>query len=145
MAAPSSRPIGKFRFLVEIDGLTVAHFQSVSGLKHEIEVLEQAEGGINDRVHKLPGAGTYPNISLKVGYIVDRTLEQWHQDFVRAPGETGRKSGSIVLLGDDGTEVARWNFVRAWPVKWEGPEFDGSQGQIHVESVEIAHEGIRPG
>lgn len=136
-----TRSIGKFRFKVEIDGLTVAHFQSVSGLSHEIEVLSHPEGGVNDRLHKLPGQGSYPNITLKMGYV-DRALESWHQDFSRSPGKVGRKNGSIILLDDANMEVKRWNFRRAWPVKWEGPDFDASQNQIAVESVEIAHEGI---
>jgi len=138
----SDRPFGKFRFLVEIDGLTLAHFQSVSGLSHEIEVTEFQEGGLNDRLHKLPAQGRFPNVTLKVGYVDNRLLEQWHFGYTQKPKDTGRKNGSIVLLGDDGEEVARWNFTRAWPVKWEGPELDSGQAQILVESVEIAHEGL---
>lgn len=138
----AQRPYGKFRFMVEIEGLALAHFQSVGGLGHEIEVLSYQEGGINERHHKLPGQGSYPNVVLKVGYVDNRLLEGWHRDFSRSPDKVGRKNGSIVLLGDDGSEVARWNFTRAWPVKWEGPELDASQSQILVESVEIAHEGI---
>ena len=139
---PSTRPYARFRFVVEIDGLQLAHFQSISGLGHEIEVLAQQEGGVNDRLHKLPGQGSYQNLVLKVGYIHNRLLEDWHVAFQRKPGATGRKNGSIVLHDDDGSEIARWNFTRAWPVKWEGPELDSSASEILVESVEIAHEGI---
>jgi phage tail-like protein len=142
---PTTRPFGKFRFVVEIDGLSLAHFQSVGGLSHEIEVLAQQEGGVNDRMHKLPGQGSYPNVVLKVGYIDNRLLEDWHFGYSKAPGGVGRKNGSIVMLDDAGQEKARWNFTRAWPVKWEGPELDASQSQIMVESVEIAHEGITRG
>lgn len=139
---PQSRPYGKFRFMVEVDGLALAHFQSISGLNHEIEAVEYQEGGVNDRMHKLPGQGRYPNLVLKVGYIDNRLLEGWHRDFSATPKSVGRKNGSIVLLNDDGAEIARWNFTRAWPVKWEGPDLDASQSALLVESVEIAHEGI---
>jgi phage tail-like protein len=142
MPAQNSRPFGKFRFMVEVDGLSLAQFQTVSGLHHEIEAVEYQEGGVNDRLHKLPGQGRYPNLVLKVGYVDNRLLENWHRDFTNTPGKVGRKNGSIVLLNDDGTEAARWNFTQAWPVKWEGPELDASQNAILVESVEIAHEGI---
>lgn len=141
----ADRPYGKFRFKVEIDGLTMAHFQTVGGLSHEIEVLTHQEGGVNDRLHKLPGQGSYPNISLKLGYVNSALVENWHLGFTRKPGGVGRKNGSIVLLDDDGSEVARWNFQRAWPVKWEGPEPDASGSDILVESIEIAHEGITRG
>lgn len=139
---PSSRPLGKFRFQMQIDGFDVGHFQSIGGLSHEIEALEFQEGGVNSHLHKLPGQGRYPNLTLKVGYINTRLLEEWHHGFAKAPGQVGRKSGAIVLLGDDGQEVARWNFRGAWPVKWEGPELDATAEQILVESVEIAHQGI---
>ena len=138
-------PYGKFRFKVEVDGVTLAHFQSVSGLTHEIEVLTYQEGGVNDRQHKLPGQGSYPNITFKQGYVHTAFLEDWHFNFSKKPGAVGRKTGSIILLGDEGTEIGRWNFERAWPVKWEGPEFDSGQSEHHVESVEIAHEGIKRG
>jgi len=128
--------------MVEIDGLAVAHFQSVGGLSHEIEVLTYQEGGVNDRFHKLPAQGSYQNIVLKTGYINTHAVEDWHVAFTRTPEKVGRKNGSIVLLGDHGQELARWNFTRAWPVKWEGPELDGGATEIAVESVEIAHEGL---
>ena len=141
----AKRPSGKFRFLVEVDGVTMAHFQSVTGLSHEIEVLTHQEGGVNDRLHKLPSQGSYPNIVLKLGYMSSELAETWHTRFSRNPTSEGRKNGSIVLLNDDGAEVTRWNFRRAWPVKWEGPELDVSAAEIAVESIEIAHEGLTKG
>ncbi len=137
-----TRPFGKFKFLVEIDGLTIAHFQSINGLSHEVEVLTYQEGGVNDRLHKLPAQGSYPNLTLKTGYINTTVMEGWHVGYAKSPGTTGRKNGSIVLLNDDGSELCRWNFTRAWPVKWEGPELDSGGAQIAVETLEIAHEGL---
>jgi phage tail-like protein len=136
------RPLGKFRFKVEIDGLTLAHFQSITGLQHEIEALEFQEGGVNDRMHKLPGQGRYPNLVLKAGYVNSEMLEGWHMDFTKKPGAVRRKNGSIILCDDAGETVARWNFFQAWPVKWEGPQLDSSGQDILVETVEIAHHGV---
>ena len=53
-----------------------------------------------------------------------------------------RRNGSIVLLDLDGTEKVRWNFVRAWPAKWEGPDLDAAGTNVAIETLEIAHEGI---
>lgn len=136
------RPLGKFRFKVEIEGLTLAHFQSISGLQHDIEALEVQEGGLNERMHKLPGQGKYPNLVLKLGYVNSQMLEGWHASFTQKPGSVRRKSGSIILCDDAGEPIARWNFFDAWPVKWEGPQLESSGGEILVESVEIAHHGL---
>lgn len=137
--AANSRPFGKFRFAIEISGLTVAHFQSVTGLAHEVEVFTHQEGGQNERTHKLPAQGSYPNLVLKAGYAVDDTLEKWHRKF---PHGEGRKNVTITLHDDMGQTKKTWSFRDAWPVKWEGPELDASQSQIAVQSIELAHSGM---
>jgi len=133
---------GTFNFKLEVGGITLGHFQNVTGLSHEIEVLTHQEGGVNDRAHKLPGPGSFPNITLKLGYVASELAEDWHFNFGANPGSVGRKDGSIILLDDKLEEVVRWNFVRAWPVKWEGPELNSSADNQAVETLEIAHEGL---
>jgi phage tail-like protein len=38
--------------------------------------------------------------------------------------------------------VARWNFFRAWPVKYTGPTFSAEGNDVAIETLEIAHEGL---
>ena len=40
------------------------------------------------------------------------------------------------------TEVARWNFVRAWPTKWEGASFSAKGNDIAIDTLVLAHEGL---
>ena len=40
------------------------------------------------------------------------------------------------------TEVVRWNFVRAWPTKWEGPAFNAKGNDIAIDTLVLAHEGL---
>ena len=50
-----------------------------------------------------------------------------------------RRNGSIVALALDGkTEVGRWNFTKAWPVRWEMTEFDAASGEAACEILELA-------
>lgn len=139
---PDARPIGAFRFAVKVDGIpdTAARFQSVSGLSHEFEIVTHQEGGLNDRTHQLPGQGKYPNLVLKTGYLVNPALESWHRDFVKNRGP--RRNVTVDLLDLSGAKVRSWTFERCWPVKWEGPQFDGSQAAIAVQTLELAHEGL---
>src|SRR5688500_12379929 len=106
-------PYGNFTFLVEIDGITRAAFQQVSGFDSTIDVTEHREGGENTTVRKLPGLTKYSNIVLKWGLTDDRELYDWHRQAVL--GQVERKNGSIVLLDSQGKEKVRWNFVNAWP------------------------------
>jgi len=133
-------PYLNFNFLVEIDGITRAAFHEVSGLDSTIDVIEHREGGDNTTPRKLPGMTKHSNIVLKWGMTDDEQLYQWHRDTVK--GNIQRKSGSIVLLDRRGQEVARWNFVRAWPTKWDGPDLTAEGNDVAIETLELAHEGV---
>lgn len=133
-------PFGNYNFLVEIDGITRAAFQEVSGFDSTIDVIEHREGGENTTLRKLPGMTKYSNITLKWGITDDMELYLWHRQAVI--GQLERKNGSIVLLGRDGQEVARWNFLRAWPTKYDGPDLNAEGNDVAIETLELAHEGL---
>lgn len=132
-------PYGSFRFLVEIDGIARAAFSECTGFDSAVEVTEYQEGG-DPTKRKIPGRTTYSNIQLKWGMSDDPDLYEWHRKAVR--GEIERKNGSIVLLNRMGEEVARWDFVRAWPTKWTGPALNASSNDLAIETIEIVHEGL---
>jgi phage tail-like protein len=133
-------PYGNFNFLVEIDGITRAAFHEVSGFDSTIDVIEHREGGDNTTVRKLPGMTKHSNIVLKWGLADDRDLYDWHRDAVN--GKVQRRNGSIVLLDRQGQERMLWNFVNAWPSKWDGPDFNAEGNDIAIETLELAHEGV---
>jgi phage tail-like protein len=133
-------PYGNFNFLVEIDGITRAAFHEVSGFDSTIDVIEHREGGENTTVRKLPGMTKHSNIVLKWGLADDTDLYNWHRDAVN--GKVQRRNGSIVLLDRQGQERMRWNFVNAWPSKWDGPDLNAEGNDIAIETLELAHEGV---
>ena len=134
-------PYGSFRFLVEIDGIARGSFQQCTGFDSTVEIKEFREGGDNATMRKLPGLVKYSNIQLKWGMLSDTDLYEWHRRAV--DGDVQRKNGSIILLDRKGDEVARWDFERAWPTKWDGPDLNAESSDAAVEMIEIAHEGIR--
>ena len=130
--------IGYFR--VELDGIDSGAFRKCSGLKTETEVFEYQEGGDNDATHKLIGPTKASHIVLTKGFVSDPALFKW-RDEVQASGAKAikRRNGSIVALALDGkTEVGRWNFTKAWPVRWEMTEFDAHSGEAACEILELA-------
>ena len=136
-------PYVNYNFLVEIDGIRRAAFQECSGFDSTVEVIEHREGGENSTVRKIPGMAKYSNIVLKWGMTDDADLYNWHRRVV--DGAIERKNGSVVLLDRLGNEVARWNFFRAWPTKWDGPNLTAEGNDVAIESLELAHEGIQRG
>lgn len=134
-------PFRSYNFLVEIDGLTQASFQECSGLDATTEPIDYREGGDNTTVRKLPGRTSYSEITLKRGMSDSVELWDWFKQI--RDGTVTRKNGSIVVYDlANASEVARWNFVRAWPTKWEGPSFNATGNEIAVETLTLAHEGV---
>src|SRR5260221_10739897 len=131
-------------FKVEIEGFDSASFRKCSGLKSETEVFEYQEGGDNEATHKLVGPTKASNIILTKGFISDPGLFKW-RDEVQASGtnKIKRRGGSVVALALDGkTEVGRWNFTKAWPVRWEMTEFDAASAEAACEILELAGHSV---
>ena len=134
-------PLRNFNFLVEIDGIAQASFIECSGLGSTTEVIENREGGDNTTVRKLPGKTSYSDISLKWGLTSSQLLWTWRQDIIS--GLVVRKNGSIVVFDlDNRQEVTRWNFLRAWPTRWEGPAFNARGSEVAIDTLVLAHEGL---
>ena len=141
MAPPQRNdPYKAFNFQVEIDGVHQAGFSEATGLESETAVVEYRVGGEPNTVRKLPGLTKYANIVLRRGITQDQDLWNWRKSVVE--GKVDRRNGSIILLDDDRTEVARWNFVNGWICKWEGPSFNARANEVAIETIEIAHEGL---
>jgi phage tail-like protein len=134
-------PYRNFNFLVELEGIAQASFTDCSGLGSETEVIETREGGDNTTVRLLPGKTKYTHITLKWGLTESTELWDWRQQIV--DGNVVRKNGSIVVFDlTNHTEVARWNFVSAWPTKWDGPTFNAKGNDIAIDTLVLAHEGL---
>jgi phage tail-like protein len=134
-------PFLGYNFAVEIEGLVAGGFSEVSGLQTEIEVQDYREGGVNEYIHKRAGPTRYPsNLILKKGMTDSRTLWNWYRDV--AQGKVERKNVSVLLLDSTGQEKVRWNFEKAYPVKWVGPDLKGAATEVAVETLELAHRGI---
>ena len=130
-----------FNFLVEISGLVVGGFTEVSGLQAEVEVEDYREGGMNWYTHKLPGPVRYPsNLILKQGLTDAALLYGWYTQ-VRM-GVIVRQHISVVLLDNLQDEKKRWNFLLAYPIKWEGPQLRSNANEVAVETVEFVHKGL---
>jgi phage tail-like protein len=135
-------PYVSFNFLIELDGIAQASFMECGGLESTTEVIEARDGGNPTTVYKLPGKTAYADISLKWGLTDSVELWTWRQQVV--DGTVVRKNGSIVVFDlQNRREVARWNFVNAWPSKWTGPSFNARGDEIAIETLVLAHEGIK--
>jgi phage tail-like protein len=136
-AAPSGTALG--------DGA----FQECSGLEIEMEVQEYQEGGRNDGVIRRAGRAKYTNIILKRGMFygaegsVNRDLWHWLQDMVAGVRPIARYDGIIQVMSTGDSVAATWVFDRGLPQKIRGPELNAKTGEVAIEELHIAHEGLR--
>jgi phage tail-like protein len=131
--------IGNFNFRVEIEGLMAAAFKSLDGIGSETDVIEY--GGAMDQVlRKRPGRTKYTDITLKRGQTTNDELWAWRKSVI--DGQITRKSGSIVICADDGSEITRYNFFEAWPTKWKGFTLDGKGTDGSVEEITLTLEKL---
>lgn len=125
-------------------------FQECSGLDVEMDVQELQEGGRNDGVIRQVGRGKYANLVLKRGMFfgegggVDTQLWGWLQGILAGERPVTRVDGAVRLLGHDGrTVLATWVFDRGLPARIAGPTLNARTGDVAVEELQIAHEGLR--
>lgn len=141
MATKRLDPYNGYNFTVEVGGVQIAGFRSVSGLETTISSLTYREGGDASLSQRpMPGMVTYSNITLSRGVTSDRTLFDWHQGFVQGAGT--KQNVSIILCDNARNPKIRWNLSKCWPTRWTGPSLDATGDAIAIESLELAHEGI---
>jgi phage tail-like protein len=138
-------PYITLHWFVEVEGVVVATFSECSGLSIETEVHEYRAGGQNTYMLKFPGPTKYGNLVLKRGITDNTKLWDWYLQIVQAgqQGQNLRKSITVMLYDyRSESPVRRWQFIRAFPVKWTGPELRADQGAMAIETLEFAHEGL---
>jgi phage tail-like protein len=131
------------RFYVAIEGMPQAVFAEASGLNIEMAVEEVEEGGNNDFVHRIPGRSKLTNLTLKRGITNSNEFLTWALEV--AHGKLTKRNLSVVLYNPDGSEFMRWDYTKAYPVKWNGPQLKSDDTANAIESLELAYEGMKIG
>ena len=144
-----------FRFRVKLrqsgGGTTLGDggFQECSGLEVEMDVQDYMEGGNNDAVIRRAGRAKYSQLILKRGMFyssagaTNRELWDWLQRMVSGQRPIARYDGQIEVMSVADEVAATWVFTRGLPAKIKGPELNAKSGEVALEELHIAHEGLR--
>jgi phage tail-like protein len=130
-------------------GLGDGGFAECSGLDVEMDVQELHEGGRNDGVIRRVGPAKFQSIVLKRGMLhprggaVNSELWQWLQDVVAGVRPVRRYDGVVEVMSVADAVAAKWVFSRGLPAKLTGPQLNARTGEIAIEELHIAHEGLR--
>jgi phage tail-like protein len=133
-----------YHFSIEIDGVTIAQFQEVSGIASEIAVIDLQQNMKDGKflIHKLPGNRKPPTITLKRGKNASKDIWDWHEKIYQGKVTDARKNGSVVLYNYDHSEVGRYTFVNAWPSKVSMSALKAGSNEVLMEEVTLVCEEL---
>jgi phage tail-like protein len=133
-------PLRGFRFLLEIDAIASGGFARVKGLSREVKYESYREGGVVEYEHKLITQVSYPVVILERGLALD---DLWKWALAVADGEVTRKTIRIRLQNEANEKAWAWQIEHALPVKWASSDLDAQGSPVVMESIELAHHGLR--
>jgi phage tail-like protein len=142
--ASKTHPFTALHFAVSWgDTNSTISFSEVSGLTLESEPIEYRTGDdITLSLRKVPGLRKFGNVTLKRG-IVPAENGFWDWWNTIQSGEVERRPVTISLLNEEHAPVMTWELSAAFPVKVEGPGLNATGNEIAIETMEIAHEGLK--
>lgn len=136
-------PLPKFYFSVDIGDQTNCPFQEVSGLDTETQVIEYRAG--NNKLFstiKMPGIVKFGNVTLKKGiFVKDNKFWAWYSQI--GMNTIKRVTVTIKLLDQQSSPTMTWTLSNAWPTKITGTDLKSDGNEVAVETIEIAHEGLK--
>jgi phage tail-like protein len=125
------------RFTVECDGVTIGGIHTVEGLEFENDVIEYHDGD-NGVTQFRPGRQRQGRVKLVRDFTATKEFFDWRKTVI--DGKVLRKSLSIVMLADDGTESIRYNLYECWPIKYIGPTLSARTSAMASEAIELVFE-----
>ena len=134
-------PVRNCRYKVDIAGITQVSCCQVSGIEAAIECIQYREGADDLQVRQLGGLPKYGPLVLKCGLTDSQELYDWFMLGI-LNGKVDPREIVIYALDMQGSEVAAWKLINAWPAKYQAPDFNGKGDQVALETFEIVYEGL---
>jgi phage tail-like protein len=136
--------IASYHFAVEIDGVEIAQFAEISGITSEMDVIEFSEVTPDGKslIRKVPGKKKPPTITLKRAKNVSTSLWDWHYQAKQGKVAEARRNGSVILFDYANGEVARYNFLNAWPSKITMGTLKAGSNEMLMEECSIVCEDL---
>jgi phage tail-like protein len=144
-AGLTSYPMVKFKFMVVFQGpgvIGTENFMEVSGIHQEFAEETIAEGGVLDRLHKVPlGMTGGGDLTLKRGMIRGSLVRTWIQNAIVNYSFVPIQV-HVSLLNELNIPVMTWTFNNVWPKKLEVDSFNSMENAIAAETLVLAYSWI---
>lgn len=137
-------PIPEFHFSVEISNVGATSCKEVSGLETEFDVIEYRAGDLPEFTkNKQPGLRKTSDITIKKGsFVSDKKM--WDYIGKVKMNTIQRETVTIKLLDESGNPVQSWQAVNVWSKKMQVEGFKAEGNSVAIETLTLAHEGVKP-
>ncbi len=142
--ADRNDPYRNCRFRLELGNVQEAAFSEATIADTAQDPIEYRDGNEPPTVRKIPGLIKYGNLTLKKGITDDsQKLFDWRKLVEDGKMKDARQNIALILMDEEGNDKSRWEFSQAWPTKYDAPDFNAKGTDIAIETLEIAHEGMK--
>lgn len=146
-ASDSIWPIPNYQFGLQINDITVALFQNISGISISREVEPLSVGGENYFGREFPGHISYGHLTLEAGLSHSKFFWEWMKNgeyigraysypitlVQRRPTPPDSSSSDVFEV------IKRWDFFGAFPVSWKISDLGiENSDNIVLESLEVS-------
>ncbi len=118
-------------------------FSEVTGLEASMEPKVITEGGRNNGPAQRSGPVTFSTVILKRGLTTMTDLWKWWELVTADNAYSYRLTAAITLSDAAGDLKLKWLLDRALPIKFKAPDLNSTSGEVGVEELHLAHEGLR--
>jgi phage tail-like protein len=116
-------------------------FAECTGLEATVEPKVIKVGGANYGTAQRMGRVSFATVVLKRGMTTTRDLWKWFQ-LVSGGAYAYRLAVEIEMRDSGGAPVLTWGLARALPVKFKAADLNARGGEIGIEELHLAHEGL---
>ncbi len=93
-------------------------------------------------VRKIPGRLKWQNVTLKRGITDKLDIWKWRKLVEDGRIKDARANCAVIMMDRNSEDVARWDFVNAWPSKVSGLSIKSDSNAFVIEEVTLVHEGM---
>ena len=140
LAAPVSDALTAVRYVLTIDGQTVATFTDLVGIKSEGALPLSSGDPIPNQVRS---GVVEASVTLRRPMNNDLAMWSWHETVLLGDVAAARKSASLVMYNTNGQPVARYHLEHAWPSKLEIGALKAGASEVLMETVTMTCEHIQ--
>src|SRR6516225_3891248 len=132
----------RYTLRVMWDGEAIAGVRRVRGLGQLTELVSVRDGGDPNASRVIVGPTKFEPVALARGITRDDAFEKWAQAIRQGEAALPRKDVRIELHDGERRLTVAWVLKGALPVKIEAPDLNADSGDVAMEELTLAYEGL---